>query len=152
MGRSGKEGNIVASIPRKERLTPQSDNQSRSLTPCVQGNPLVAIIELSLSSWQIAGMLRGVARQPLQKFNPDFLLARWLQAHDIETYVIHFTSGAVSRDRRRGKTDRPDTAMLIGVFIGWLRGSLVIAVWSSSRQFIKKSPNADAASVRTWLG
>ena len=35
-----------------------------------------------------------------------FWLARWLRAHDIETYVIHPTSVAVSREHRRAKTDR----------------------------------------------
>jgi transposase len=45
-----------------------------------------------------------------------------LLAHEIETYVIHSTSVAVSREHRRAKTDRLDTAMLLRVFIGWLRG------------------------------
>jgi transposase len=49
-------------------------------------------------------------------------LARWLQAHEIEVHVIHSTSVAVSREHRRAKTDRLDTAMLLRVFMGWLRG------------------------------
>jgi len=36
--------------------------------------------------------------------------------------VIHPTSVAVSRKHRRSKTDRLDTAMLMRVFLGWLRG------------------------------
>ena len=51
-----------------------------------------------------------------------FWLARWLRARDIETYVIHPTSVAVSREHRRAKTDRLDTGSLKRVFIGWLRG------------------------------
>ena len=51
-----------------------------------------------------------------------FWLARWLRARDIETYVIHPTSVAVSREHRRAKTDRLDTGLLKRVFIGWLRG------------------------------
>jgi transposase len=140
-----------------ERLMPQSDDLSRSLTPFVQGDTLVVVIELSLSSWLMTGLLPGVVRQPLKKLDPDstellrllhrwrdeavrsgckieriavayeagrdgFWLARWLQAHQIETYVIHSTSVAVSREHRRAKTDRLDTAMLLRVFIGWLRG------------------------------
>src|SRR3954453_5861050 len=35
-----------------------------------------------------------------------FWLARWLRARDIEAYVIHPTSVAVSREHRRAKTDR----------------------------------------------
>lgn len=50
-----------------------------------------------------------------------FWLARWLRAR-VETFVIHSTSVAVSREHRRAKTDRLDTEMLIRVFLGWLRG------------------------------
>ncbi len=134
-----------------------SNDLSRSLTVFVQGTTLVAVIELSLSSWLVAGVVPGVARQPLKKLDPDaaellrllhrwrdeavrngckierivaayeagrdgFWLARWLLAHEIETHVIHSTSVAVSREHRRAKTDRLDTAMLLRVFMGWLRG------------------------------
>ena len=51
-----------------------------------------------------------------------FWLARWLEKRGVETYVIHSTSVAVNREHRRAKTDRLDTAMLIRVFLGWLRG------------------------------
>jgi transposase len=51
-----------------------------------------------------------------------FWLARWLRARGIEAYVVHATSVAVSREHRRAKTDRLDTAMLMRVFLGWLRG------------------------------
>jgi transposase len=51
-----------------------------------------------------------------------FWLARWLRARGVESYVIHSTSVAVSREHRRAKTDRLDTEMLIRVFLGWLRG------------------------------
>ena len=135
----------------------QLNDLSRSLTPFVQGSTLVAVIELSLSSWLVAGVVPGVARQPLKKLDPDeaqllrllqrwrdeaarsgctiertvvayeagrdgFWLARWLRAHGIEAHVIHSTSVAVSREHRRAKTDRLDTAMLLRVFMGWLRG------------------------------
>ena len=40
----------------------------------------------------------------------------------IETHVIHSTSVAVSREKRRAKTDRVDAEMLLRVFLGWLRG------------------------------
>jgi transposase len=51
-----------------------------------------------------------------------FRLARWLRARGVETHVIHPTSVAVSREHRPSKTDRLDTAMLMRVFLGWLRG------------------------------
>jgi len=51
-----------------------------------------------------------------------FWLARWLRVRGIEVHVIHSTSVAVSREHRRAKTVRLDTAMLMRVFLGWLRG------------------------------
>jgi transposase len=51
-----------------------------------------------------------------------FWLARWLQAHAIEAYVIHAASIAVSREHRRAKSDRIDTELLMRSFLGWLRG------------------------------
>ena len=157
MGRSGKEGTILAANHCRIIPMRQTDDLSKSLTPFVQGNTLVAIIELSLSSWLVAGVVPGIARQPLKKLEPDeaellrllqrwrdeavksgcaierlvvayeagrdgFWLARWLRAHEIEVHVIHSTSVAVSREHRRAKTDRLDTAMLLRVFMGWLRG------------------------------
>jgi transposase len=136
---------------------PQQHDLNRSLAPFVQGTTMVVVIELSLSSWLIAGVVPGLARQPLKKIDPDeaellrllrrwcdeaarggatierivvayeagrdgFWLARWLRSREIETHVIHSTSVAVSREHRRAKTDRLDTAMLLRVFMGWLRG------------------------------
>jgi transposase len=51
-----------------------------------------------------------------------FWLARWLRGRGIDVQVIHPASVAVTREHRRAKTDRLDTAMLIRVFLGWLRG------------------------------
>jgi transposase len=51
-----------------------------------------------------------------------FWLARWLRARGIEAYVIHPTSIPVSREQRRAKTDRLDTALLMRPILGWLRG------------------------------
>jgi transposase len=51
-----------------------------------------------------------------------FWLARWLRTRDIEAYVMHASSVAVSREHRRAKTDRLDTELLMRAFLGWLRG------------------------------
>jgi transposase len=51
-----------------------------------------------------------------------FWLARWLRSRGVEVHVIHPTSVAISREHKRAKTDRLDTAMLLRVFLGWLRG------------------------------
>jgi transposase len=51
-----------------------------------------------------------------------FWLARWLRARNIEAYVMHPSSVAVSREHRRAKTDRLDTELLMRALLGWLRG------------------------------
>jgi transposase len=130
---------------------------SHSLVAFEQSSSVAVVIEMSEASWLVAGLIPGLARQPLKKLEPDpaallrlverwrdeamkagrtiarialafeagrdgFWLARWLQARGIEVHVIHSTSVAVSREHRRAKTDRLDTAMLMRVFLGWLRG------------------------------
>src|ERR1700680_2200472 len=52
----------------------------------------------------------------------SFWLARWLRQRGIDAHVIHATSIAISREHRRAKTDRIDTAMLKRGYLGWLRG------------------------------
>lgn len=143
------------------------------------------MIELSLSSWLVAGVVPGVARQSLKKLGPDepqllrllqrwqgeavkngrtvgrvvvaceasrdgFWLARWLRAHGIEAHVIHSTSVALSREHRRAKTDRLDTAVLLRVFVGRLRGEPGIAGSSPFRRSTKRMPSGQAASGRAW--
>jgi len=135
----------------------QLNDLSRSPTPLQQDSTIIAVIEMSQSSWLVAGIVPGIERHPLKKLEPSeeelihllmrwraeatkhgrtitriavafeagrdgFWLARWLRARDIEIYVIHPTSVAVSREHRRAKTDRLDTGVLKRVFIGWLRG------------------------------
>ena len=122
-----------------------------------QDSTLVVVVEMSLSSWLVAGLIPGVNREPLKKIDPDperllrllyrwrdeavaagskinriavayetgrdgFWLARWLRNRGIDAHVIHATSVAISREHRRAKTDRIDTAMLRRGFLGWLRG------------------------------
>jgi len=136
---------------------PQPNDLSRSLAALDENSTLIAVIEMSQSSWLIAGIIPGVERHAAKKLNPDeagllqllhrwrdeaekvgrninriavafeagrdgFWLARWLRAHAIEAYVIHPNSIAVSREHRRAKTDRLDTALLKRAFLGWLRG------------------------------
>ena len=135
----------------------QLNDLSRAFTTLEQDSTIIAVIEMSQSSWLVAGIVPGIERHPLKKIEPSeeelicllmrwraeatkhgrtitriavafeagrdgFWLARWLRARDIEIYVIHPTSVAVSREHRRAKTDRLDTGLLKRVFIGWLRG------------------------------
>ena len=61
---------------------PQSNDLSRCLIPFRQDEILVAVVEMSKTSWLVAGMIPGVARHPLKKLVPDEkalfeLLERW---------------------------------------------------------------------------
>jgi transposase len=139
-----------------ERPMSQSFDANRSLTALDQDSTIIAVIEMSQSSWLAAALVPGVKRQPLKKLDVDkdvllkllhrwrdeagraghpieriavayeagrdgFWLARWLRRHDVEAYVIHPASVAVSREHRRAKTDRLDTELLMRAFLGWLR-------------------------------
>ena len=79
-----------------------------------------------LERWRADAMKMGVTIERIvlayEAGRDGFWLARWLQARGIEVHVIHSTSVAVSREHRRAKTDRLDTALLKRVFLGWLRG------------------------------
>jgi transposase len=132
---------------------------SRALVAFDQDSTVVAVVELSLNTWLVSGIVPGVMRRPLKKqpADPDrllallqrwrdeavkaghavdritvafeagrdgFWLARWLRSRGIEAYVIHASSLAVSRERRRAKTDRLDTETLMRAFLGWLRGEV----------------------------
>ena len=46
---------------------PQSNDLSRSLAALNQDSTLIAVIELSQSSWLVGGIVPGVDRQPLKK-------------------------------------------------------------------------------------
>src|SRR4051812_12361947 len=54
-----------------EYQMPQQNDLSRSLTPFEHTTTLVAVIELSQSSWLIAGTIPGIERLPLKKIVPD---------------------------------------------------------------------------------
>jgi transposase len=117
---------------------PQPNDLSRSLAALYENSTLIGVIEMSQSSWLVAGVIPGVERHPTKKLEPDeagllrllhrwraeaekagrnitriavafeagrdgFWLARWLLAHDVEAYVIHPNSIAVSREHRRAR-------------------------------------------------
>ena len=62
---------------------PQSNDLSRSLAALDQDSTLIAVIEMSQSSWLVAGIVPGINRQPLKKLAADGdgsclrLLHRW---------------------------------------------------------------------------
>lgn len=94
--------------------------------PLKKLDPDPAALEQLLTRWrgeaETAGQSISRMIVAYEAGRDGFWLARWLQARGFETHVIHPTSVAVSREHRRSKTDRLDSAMLIRVFFGWLRG------------------------------
>jgi len=65
-----------------ERPMPQRNDLSRSLIALDQNSTVIAVIEMSRSSWLVAGVIPGVDRHPLKKLEPDEegllrLLRRW---------------------------------------------------------------------------
>src|SRR5580692_733853 len=91
MGRATrKSGNFVAASNRwscrdapAERPRPSPGQAlSRSLVALDQNSTIIAVVELSQSSWLVAGMLPGIERQPRKKLEPSAerllgLLHRW---------------------------------------------------------------------------
>src|ERR1700682_6846201 len=61
---------------------PQPNDLSRSLVALDQNSTIIAVIEMSQSSWLVGGVLPGIERQPRKKLepSPERLLAvlhRW---------------------------------------------------------------------------
>src|ERR1700745_1361346 len=61
---------------------PQLNDLSRSLVALDQDSTIIAVVEMSQSSWLVAGVLPGIERQPRQKLEPSAgrllgLLHRW---------------------------------------------------------------------------
>src|SRR5438128_11716866 len=61
---------------------PQPNDLSKSLAALDENSTLIAVIEMSQSSWLVAGIIPGVERHPAKKLNPDEggvlrLLQRW---------------------------------------------------------------------------
>ena len=161
------------------------DNSKACPAALAQDSTLIAVIELSLSSWLVSGMVPGVERNPLKKLDPNpedllqllhrwrdeavkagrhitriavayesgrdsFWLARWLRERGIDAHVIHATSVAVSREHRRAKTDRLDTAMLMRGFLGWLRGErghCTMAIVPTMEQEDAKRPHREREAL-----
>src|SRR6202166_2674616 len=76
---------------------------NRSLTPLKPDGTLIAVIEMSLSSWLVGGIAPAVERQPLKKLEVDEstllkLLNRWREeakksGHRIERIAVAFEAG-----------------------------------------------------------
>src|SRR5271166_1688409 len=86
-----------------ERPMQRLNDLTRSLTALEPDSTLIAVIEMSLSSWLVAGIVPGVERQPLKKLAADEsallkLLHRWREEAEkagrrIERVAVAFEAG-----------------------------------------------------------
>jgi transposase len=165
-----------------ERPMQKLNDLSRSRAVLEPDVTLIAVIEMSLSSWLVAGIVPGVERQPLKKLTGDenallkllhrwqeeaekagrrierivvafeagrdgFWLARWLKAHNIEAYVIHPASIAVSREHRRARPIVSTPSCSNVLFSAGCAASVITARWSRSRQSRRRMPSGLTANV-----
>ena len=99
-------GEDIVSIGADEPMEPhmhKPNDLGRSLITLNPQSTLIAVIEMSQSSWLIAGIVPGVERQPLKKLEVDEdallkLLVRWRQeaekvGHKIDRIAVAFESG-----------------------------------------------------------
>src|ERR1700720_2073975 len=84
---------IGADVNRWSTPMQKLNDLSRCLTPLEPDSTLIAVIEMSLSSWLVAGIVPGVERQPLKKLAVDEsvllkLLHRWREEAEKAGYMI----------------------------------------------------------------
>ena len=82
---------------------PKMNDLSKSLAALEQDSTVIAVIEMSLSSWLVAAIVPGIERQPLKKQQPDEeallrLLHRWRDeatnaGRTITRIVVAFEAG-----------------------------------------------------------
>lgn len=81
----------------------QPNDLSKSLTALDQDSTIIAVIEMSQSSWLVAGMVPGIKRQPRKKLGADEtallqLLHRWREeaaraGHTINRIAVAYEAG-----------------------------------------------------------
>ena len=81
----------------------QPNDLGRSLVALEQDTTLIAVVEMSLNSWLVAGVVPGIDRHPVKKLGPDevgllHLLRRWQDeatkaGRTIKRIVVAFEAG-----------------------------------------------------------
>src|SRR4051812_50062460 len=102
------------------------------LAPLDQEHTIIAVIEMSQSSWLVAGVVPGIERQPLKKLAPDQ-----------DALLKLSTAGAQRRVRPAGGSRAlPVPLKPAPVGFCWRAGSRLLAVWRMS--FTPPAPPAPA--------
>ncbi|MGY5810221.1 hypothetical protein ACXHXG_21290 [Rhizobium sp. LEGMi198b] len=137
------------------------------MLPGIQRHPLKKLnpdpnaLRDLIARWQSEAEASGIPMDRVAlafaAWRDGFWLAQWLGAKGVEAHVIHSTGVAVNREHRRAKTDRLDTAMLMRVFLGWLRGERghcgMVAVPSLAQEDAKR-PSRERENLvgeKTWI-
>jgi len=120
---------------------------SRSLTVLEGDSTLIAVIEMSQSSWLVAGLVPGVERQPLKKLEIDEgallkLLNRWRAeaakaGRKIERVAVAFEAGRVWQCRASTGAPKPTASTPSysnAPFSAGCGGNVITARWSPSQQ------------------
>src|SRR6266705_4160885 len=102
-GGGAEIASIVANANRWSPPMQKLNDFSQSRIVLKQDNTLIAVVEMSLSSWLVAGIVPGVERQPLRKLAVDEsallkLLHRWREEAEkkgrrIERIAVAFETG-----------------------------------------------------------
>ena len=90
---------------------PQPNDLSRSLVALDQDSTIIAVVEMSQSSWLVGGILPGIERQPRKKLEPS--PERRLQYH------AHWTEHALLEED--GFEPRVSPTGCVGFFRGLVR-------------------------------
>src|ERR1700752_131934 len=98
-----EDGNFVAATNRWSAAMTQPNELSRSLVALDQNSTIIAVVEMSQSSWLVGGVVPGIERQPRKKLEPSperllALLHRWRDeavraGHSITRIAVAFEAG-----------------------------------------------------------
>jgi hypothetical protein len=95
-------GTIVAAIEPTRCPMPQANDLSRCLTALDQDSTLIAVIEMSQSSWLVAGIVLGIERHPAKKLEANEAgLLRLLQPHGTSPWAKGSRRAEAERSGRR---------------------------------------------------
>jgi len=105
---------------------PKFDDLSRSLAALEEDSTLIAVIELSRSSWLVGGIVPGLSRDPLKQISPD--------AAELLRVLLRWRDEAVAAGREIGRLCVAYEAGRDGFWLArWLRARVSSAT-SSTRQ------------------
>src|SRR6266403_345718 len=120
---------------------------SRSLVALDQNSTIIAVIEMSQSSWLVAGMLPGIERQPRKKLgpSPERLLAgalargaRGRGARDPSLECSGFAGTSPGKDRSAGHRIAEARVLGVAAWGGCVENG-AIAAWRACPRLPKRT-------------